>query len=479
MPKEVQTKQALHLEVIHFAPGQMFSSRLLAERVFGLLLGPQYSEPTGSNQLAQIRERASVILSRIFDLCLARAATFAALDDWDLGWQIVAGDLAENYKCVMGAGELKELVTLFADARVRFLDSPRANRPHASPDKLANLIDRWLEATLHDAAAISPHPPASPSLLPARPAPLENLFAGFSLHTHGASPAAATAAGPTATDWPPSHLPAADRHLLDHFKVRAQLAGVCWDTKGEMPNLPDDKSPPLALRLFLGWLAAAHTPPPAATTTPTTAPPFALFAAPVAFADNRERQAWFRPSGCQSKLFGHVEGFLAYAADNFAAGKTMVLGLLTPVLRRFGAALMLRLVERGGVRGVQVVFFCPWDEHPWIKEQWRLQDWRLRLWKSAVLDAVDAWAAKHGVVIHEGYSSGSIRVPRDRDHDSVGMCAGWLLRVVTATQKTIPGDGEDEEWEWEETCHFRKLENWAKVEEDIEEDEKMEVDAET
>ncbi|KAH6640292.1 hypothetical protein F5144DRAFT_639870 [Chaetomium tenue] len=468
MPKKVRPKQALHLEGIHLAPGQMFSSGLLAER------------RTGSKQLAQVRERASAILSRIFDLCLARAATFAALDDWDLGWQIVAGDLAENHKCVMGAGELKELVTVFADARVRFLDSPRADKPHASPspDKLANLIDRWLEATPHDTAAITPHPPALPSLLPARPAPLENLFAGFSLHTHGTSPAAATtAAGPTTTDWPPSHLPAADRHLLDHFKVREHLAGVCWDTKGAMPNLPDDKSPPLALRLFLGWLAAAHTPPPATmTTTPTTAPPFALFAAPVAFANNTERQAWFRPSGCQSKLFGHVEGFLAYAADNFAAGKTMALGLLTPVLRRFGAALMLRLVERGGVRGVQVVFFCPWDEHPWIKEQWRLQDWRLRLWKSAVLDAVDAWAAKHDVVIHEGYSGGSIRVRRDRDHDSVGMCAGWLLRVVTATQKTIPGDGEDEEWEWEDTCYFKKLENWAKVEEDTEEDEEMDVD---
>ncbi|KAH6617432.1 hypothetical protein F5144DRAFT_606931 [Chaetomium tenue] len=62
----------------------------------------------------------------------------------------------------------------------------------------------------------------------------------------------------------------------------------------------------------------SHTPPPGMTTT--TAPPFALFAAPVAFADNTERQAWFRPSGSQSKLFGHVEGFLTYAADNFAAG---------------------------------------------------------------------------------------------------------------------------------------------------------------
>ena len=146
-------------------------------------------------------------------------------------------------------------------------------------------------------------------------------------------------------------------------------------------------------------------------------------------------------------------------------------------LRRFGAALMLRLVECKGTRGIQVVLFCPWDEHPWIKEQWRARDWRVRLWKSTVLDTVDAWATKHGVVIHEGYLGGSICVRKDRDHDSVGMCAGWLLRVVMATQKTIPGDGEDEEWEWENTCCFKRLETWGKVEEDIEEDEEMDVDA--
>ena len=44
MPKKVQPKQALHLDGIHFPPGQIFSSRVLAERVFGLLLGPEYGE---------------------------------------------------------------------------------------------------------------------------------------------------------------------------------------------------------------------------------------------------------------------------------------------------------------------------------------------------------------------------------------------------------------------------------------------------
>ena len=31
--------------------------------------------------------------------------------------------------------------------------------------------------------------------------------------------------------------------------------------------------------------------------------------------------------------------------------------------RRFGTAMMLRLVERNGVAGLQVALFCPWETH--------------------------------------------------------------------------------------------------------------------
>ncbi len=344
------------------------------------------------------------------------------------------------------------------------------------------------------------------SLLPSRPsqpAPLANLLAGLSLHTLApptSGPAAVAVAGQV---WPPLHLPAADRDLLNHNRVRQQLAGVRWSAKGSMPAFPGDKSDPLALRLFIGWLAAAHTP-------VLPAPQFALFAAPIAFMNNKERQAWFRPTGNQSKMFGHVDGFLEYAAEEFRAGKTMVLGLCTPVLatlqetkelvdaagdqgglspadvfnnhdklRRFGTAVMIRLVERDGVLGLQVVFFCPWDRHLWVKDSWRPYDWLLRLWKDKMVDAVDTWAADNKVPVHEGHSGGSITVRKDRDHDSVGMSAGWLMRVVTAAERTIPGSKEEDGWEWEDVCFFRKLGNWTREEEakaEEENGEEMDID---
>jgi hypothetical protein len=215
---------------------------------------------------------------------------------------------------------------------------------------------------------------------------------------------------------------------------------------------------------------------------------------------NKQRQAWYRPSGDQSKMFGHVEGFLEYATEAFKGGKKMVLGLFTPVfatpqdaegivaagggsarqvfnthgrMRRFGAALMLRQVERNGVRGIQVAFFCPWDRHDFIKDTWKSREWQLLQWKQGLVDAVDSWADGNNVPIHEGYSGGSIKIRKDSHHDSVEMAAAWLLRAVIATNKAIPGEKEDDEWEWEEVCFFKKVEHWSTTEE---EDGKLEMD---
>jgi hypothetical protein len=118
--------------------------------------------------------------------------------------------------------------------------------------------------------------------------------------------------------------------------------------------------------------------------------------APVAFLVNKERQDWYQISEHQSKMFGHFAGFLEYTAEAFKGGKERVLGLLTPFfatieetraaassagrpalevfnqhqsLRRFGTAIAMRLVERNGVKGIQVALFCPWDTHAWIKDE--------------------------------------------------------------------------------------------------------------
>ncbi|KAK4034187.1 hypothetical protein C8A01DRAFT_39361 [Parachaetomium inaequale] len=429
--------------------------------------------------MQEMRERVVMILSAIFEICLARVPTFLALGNPTLGWEIVAGDVAEQHGGTMTPDDVAELVTVFGRARRVFFCLPRDEVPASPPSELMNLIDQWLDATRQDNWAPAGGGGSSqPTTLVARPAPpasLENLFARFNLAAHASSSSAAGSPAPAdaAQDWPPAHLAPTDAQLLNHPRIRERLAGVCWGAKGAMPDLPGDKPDPLCLRLFLG--------------------PIALFAAPVAFFTNKERQHWYRPSGDQSKMFGHVAGFLEYASDAFKSGKTMVLGLMTPFfptlaefdnlvrasgkpsgevfnnhanMRRFGTAVMIRLAERNGVQGIQVAFFCPWDQHPWVRESWRLCEWCVRLWKDKLIAAVGDWAAEKEVTIHDGYTGGSTTVRKDRDHDSVEMCAGWLMRAVKAPEKTIPSANEEDDWEWEEVCFFKKLENWMPVDED-------------
>ncbi|KAL2018097.1 hypothetical protein VTK56DRAFT_1283 [Thermocarpiscus australiensis] len=376
------------------------------------------------------------------------------------------------------------MVRVIAHARSEYL--AHAHHSEAATfqvSQLVNLIDQWLDATRQsDRPSAATQTSPQQAQLPFRDAPLENIMAGFNLqaeHTQGqgSSSSAAAATMSAAQDWPPQHLAAPDKRLLQHFKIRDRLAGVTWQNKGAMPKLPDEKTEPLDLRLFLGWLGLAHSKP---------GSKFALYMAPIAFHENKERQQWYETSGDQSKLFGHTRDFFEYAANAFADGKEMVLGLFTPFfatrdearaiinntpgsnretfnnhrgLRRFGTAVAIRQLARDGVTGIQVALFCPWDAHPWIRDDWKQYEWRLLLWKEKIVTAVDEWAAKHSATVHAKYTGGSPAVRKDRELDSVEMSAGWVLRVVTAPEKTIPGTGEEEDWEWEELCRFRRIES--------------------
>ncbi len=252
-------KLALHFDGIKLNPGPLVRSQELCEKVYGILLGPNYSQAPSDERISHLRTRAARILCELFALCLARVDTFVALGNCDLGWQVVAGDIAEQYHCTMTAAEVEELVSFFTDARRRYLVHHQAGTVHAiQPSELTVLIDRWMDATRQQDRVPSGTQIPSQLSLAARPAPLENLLAGFSLQSPGTH---ATTAPTAMHAWPPSHLLRADIELLNHGKIREHRWGVCWSAKGPMPAFPGDKSDPLALRLFLGWLAAAHTPP--------------------------------------------------------------------------------------------------------------------------------------------------------------------------------------------------------------------------
>ncbi|KAK4156590.1 hypothetical protein C8A00DRAFT_30558 [Chaetomidium leptoderma] len=369
----------------------------------------------------------------------------------------------------MTPADAEELVAVFAEARREYLDRTHRNPAPSPPpaNRLMRLIDRWLDATRQaDRAPAGAQIPSQQTLV-ARPAPLENLFVGFGLRDHDrdAPPAAApiTTAASTSHPWPPSHLPPAEARFLNHPRVRDHLAGVSWGDKGKMPNLPGEKSDPLALRLFLGWLGAGPlnvNELPKDVDTAEVRRSYAVFVYIDNIFEGSGKIATIRElldATTLDKTLAVDVGSGAMLLKKHACIFTRVVVLLATTkdrqtvinstfedLRRFGTAVMIRAVERDGAKGVQVAFFCPWDQHPWIKNSWRSYDWRLRLWKEKIIATVDTWAAANKVVVHDGYLGGSITVRKDRDHDSVEMCAGWLLRAVAATKKTIPGDTEED-----------------------------------
>jgi hypothetical protein len=109
------------------------------------------------------------------------------------------------------------------------------------------------------------------------------------------APSTAFHAANLAHIWPPAHLVATNARFLNNPKIRSRLSGVSWVAKGTQPEIPNEASGPLQLLLFLGWLAAVHTPPP-----PRHKNKLSLFVVSITFFTNRDRQAWYETSGHQS-----------------------------------------------------------------------------------------------------------------------------------------------------------------------------------
>ncbi|KAL2259273.1 hypothetical protein VTK26DRAFT_7107 [Humicola hyalothermophila] len=248
-----------------------------------------------------MKERATKILLSIFAVCLKHVQTFVALQNPDLGWQIVAGDLREKHNCDLTRIEVYDLIRVFADARRRFRDQIYNHTAHA--------------------------PVSTELTVP----PVARKQADFSLHDSDASPVATSPRGASTPDWPPAHFTQPDTQVLNRPRIRARLSGITWRNRGAMPDLPTDKADELGLRLFLGWLGAAHTAPDS---------PFALRLLPVAFHANGEAPGLVRAVGRPSpRSSATLAGLLDYAAAAFGAGgKTTVLALLTPLFATPGEA---------------------------------------------------------------------------------------------------------------------------------------------
>jgi hypothetical protein len=287
--------------------------------------------------------------------------------------------------------------------------------------------------------------------------------------------------------WPPAFFSKDDVAFLAYHKVRAAVYGICPSNPGNyVYNDPpiDSRSTPVELRIALARLALTFT---------HGTEDYNLYLAPIGYLTNTQRQAWFRATGAQSKLFGTLDMFLSYATDAFRHhGKKAVVGLLnhvskpssempllpdsatddaataeeiwktTPGLARYAVILLLRLLAPGSADGaikpqLQLIWYDPshtddgavnarfapspvqHSRRPWVMEAWT---------------AVPAWSVREGFVIRNMWYGGDGLLMGQHAElvgsgDPVMWCYCFLEHLVrggSGVEGYLPGTGHKESW---------------------------------
>ncbi|TGJ78255.1 hypothetical protein E0Z10_g10507 [Xylaria hypoxylon] len=128
--------------------------------------------------------------------------------------------------------------------------------------------------------------------------------------------------------WPPRHFKPLDIAVLGEQTVRENMYGIDHRFTAEeeiKPEYPNDQSDPIAIRLYLSWLAL---------TTQTATSRVSLFLVPVAFINHTQRQDWYQTTDFKSRYYATIDEFMAYAWNEIGNSeddsKDHVLALATP-----------------------------------------------------------------------------------------------------------------------------------------------------
>ncbi|KAI1488173.1 hypothetical protein F5X96DRAFT_685869 [Biscogniauxia mediterranea] len=129
--------------------------------------------------------------------------------------------------------------------------------------------------------------------------------------------------------WPPGHFVEVDIAIMGEETIRKEVFGITTTrNRGSQDAIrfPHDQDSPLMVRKYLSWLSL---------TKKKSDSHCALFLAPVAFIDHKERQEWYEHTGRQARFYATIHEFLDYAHDEFEKismdYKSHAICLLTPV----------------------------------------------------------------------------------------------------------------------------------------------------
>lgn len=405
MTPPINIKNALNGQSGFFVPGsQLFSSSETANNVLAAFVG-QGPNAANSRGLEEAQRRFfKLALSLFLLLATYHQLIFANGLDSDVVWEVISGAWAAY--AAISADEMKEVVFVITQAR----RDHKTKRPAASTN-LSNAVDDWIRF-LND---------------------LRNRTSGQQQPL-----------------WPPTHFNNTELGFLAHNRVSNTLQGTTTTTPGPRRDLPDRKSSPFTLRVFLCWLALSSI-----TATSTTA----LYMTPIGFLSPQERRDWYEHIGVQAKILGTVHGFLEYAAGRFSQGKTTVVGVLTkwychpssvaplqnildeegeevfarPVMVRHGMGIVLRLVRREATARpvVQVILFDPFYKYRQVQK--RFGPWKMAVleYRGRVMQTIIDWAQDKQISGLEIWWGGTMSM--SGEPDSVEMATAFVERWADGT----------------------------------------------
>ena len=422
-------KTALSQPGFFIPSGLRFSEGESAHRIYTALIGSVGDNMDNSTA----KQRAAGTLTSLYRSAVSNRFLFKALRGNDIVWEAIVANATTFHD--IETADAKEILGVMGTARKAYAGS--------TVTELTQLADQYI-ALVDETAALGP--PQTFVVAMATPGP--------------GSPQAVNSLAQTFGDlgvtgaWPPAQFVLRDWIVLADPRVRAALE----NTQPSVAVLPGSFSPPIDLRIVLCATALQHY---------ESSKAWAMYMTPIGFLDKSLCQAWYEATGRQSKVFGTMGKFLAYAKEALTKrGKTAVVGMLahwlgnpsaferiadvtttdplerwthSPHTRRYGTIVILRWV---GAK-LQMIWYDPWHDCKEIKQQYGASATKIFNYRVSVRKKVKEWADDNGIRIHSRYWGGrNNSAPNEYRTDSVKMSLSILRNLVSSDLEDLPAAGD-------------------------------------
>ncbi|KAI1269974.1 hypothetical protein F5Y18DRAFT_437783 [Xylariaceae sp. FL1019] len=304
MPRR-RDKQKLKLPGFQYQLGEhIFTNNMHENEIMRrALLGPDTDDMTTE----QLRAKMTQSLEELLDVCMRLETLARGVGLEELYWTTVNGQWNSH-------GPLTDRLT--AQLVYRFIGARRLARQQNDNPNTALVAKADSFLAVYDDIQAQPRP--QPTTLPVRLTGFGQMALNLGQLGISTGNEVAVAAPPvalSAPSWPPPHLSAKERHWVTDPRIESYLKGITYlhmPPKGLgvfFGRYPNEYSEAKEVKHFLCAMVLYHQNPAACNWT--------IYANPVAFVNNNERDGWLRAIGNVALMYDTAHGLASYAAEQF------------------------------------------------------------------------------------------------------------------------------------------------------------------